>query len=208
MSYGNLNPGVIFVRCLDGTTGAPVEGAGAVLTWVEADASFGGRLPLYDTAGKPTDAPTVDSTASGVAVLKFLWDPIHIGYFVSEAPRIRLAVVGPALRFGGIFSSRKLNRAYLSTRTGNERLYKCVNFGQAWSGGKGAFQFNSTASDAMSAGSMVKQIIEWSWDWEDAWIKARSGGKLPPFLPKMGIMRPSIEMAALVGGFDVRMQQQ
>lgn len=210
MSYGNMNPGCIFVRCLDGTTMNPVKGARAVLTWVNND-DAAGRLQLYDTEGKKTDTPWAESTKSGVAVLKFLWDPaFSTGASNSVGdPAVRVSVIGPSATYSGIFTSTRDNVPYLTERVGNERIFLCVNFGQAWSGGKGDFQFQSGPSLAMDALGKIKDIIEWCAKWDDAWIKARSGGKLAPFLPGLGAFnyRPSTELTAFVGGFDVKMTQ-
>jgi hypothetical protein len=207
MAYGNLNPGVIFVRCRDSSDVTPVKGARAVLTWLQSDAGQP-RMRMYDEKGVSTDAPFAEAAGSGVAVLKFLWEPAELGSLVSDAPIVHVSAIGPAPHYSGIFSSTRDNKNYNTTRVGNERVYNCVNFGQAWSGGKGAFQFNSTESRAMDTLSNVKDIIEWSWKFEDAWIKARASGPLPPFLPNIGGFinpRPSIEQFALVGGFDILM---
>ncbi|MGE0421671.1 MAG: hypothetical protein AB7O88_05385 [Reyranellaceae bacterium] len=214
MAYGNLNPGVIFIRCLDGATLKPVEGATVLLTWLQADAAFGGRLQLYDEKGEMTAAPSAETSKSGVAPLKFFWDPAKIGeaQSVSDSPAIRVSAVGPAARYGGFFTSTRVNDLYFTTRVGNEHVFLCMNFGAAWSGGKGAFQFNSGASNAMDAASKVKDIIDWSWKWEDAWIKAAAkGGKFSPYMPKLVDIvnnRPTPELYAFVGGFDVMMDRQ
>jgi hypothetical protein len=209
MAYGNMNPGCIFVRCLDGNTLKPVEGARAVLTYVQND-DAAGRLQLYDTQGNKTDTPWAESTSSGVAVLKFLWDPaFSTGAVnsVSDSPEVRISVIGPAGTYSGFFNPTRDNPSYFTQRVGNEHIFLCVNFGQAWSGGKGDFQFRTDVSLAMDALSKIKDIIEWSWKLEDAWIKGRNSGKLAPFLPGLGAFnyRPSTELTAFVGGFDVMM---
>lgn len=208
--WGNLNPGLVLVRCLDRATSKPVERARALLTWVEADAGLGGRLRLYNENGKPDDAPGADSGASGVAVPKFGWDPVQLANLVSHAPRVRISVVGPAAKYKR--GSAPVNRLYFTERVGYERIYLALNFGQAWSGGKGMFNLSTAESGALDAATKIKDIIQWFWDWKDAWIKAAAkGGRFFPAVPKalgnVGV-RLSTEMFGLVGGFDVRLTRQ
>lgn len=209
--WGNLNPGLLLVRCLDIATGEPVEGARAILTWVEADASIGGRLRLYDEQGRPDNAPGVDSGASGVAALKFGWDPIQVANLVSHAPRVRVSVVGPAPKYKGR-GAAPVNKLYFTERVGYERIYLALNFEQAWSGAKGMFNLSTAESGAQDAATKIKDIIQWSWEWKDAWIKAAAkGGSFFPVVPKalgnFGV-RLSTEVFGLVGGFDVRLTRQ
>ena len=196
--YGNMNPGLIVCRCLDGDSLEPVEGATVMLTWIATDPSAG-QFKFYDLDGNETAAPSAETDSAGIALVKFLWDPVKIGSLVSSSPSVRVSAVGPAAHYDGWFSSERTNKLYFTTRVGNERLYECINLGQAWSGGKGAFTFKSTESHAIDALSRLKQLVEY--------IAKKRGGKLPT-LPFSKIMRPEIEMDSLLGGFDIKMAQQ
>jgi hypothetical protein len=199
VAYDNLNPGMLICRCLDKDGLAPVEGASAILTWVEADASFGGRLPLYDQNGNKADSVLADTDEAGVAFVSFFWDPTHIGWLLSDSPAIRVSATGPAGKYSGIFTSKRVNKLYYTTRVGNERIYECINLGQIWSGGKGSFQFRSTENHAIDAISKLKQILE---------FRAKVAEQKLPKVPFLKIMRPSTEMVSLVGGFDILMDKQ
>jgi hypothetical protein len=197
--YGNMNPGLLICRCLDKVNGDPVVGAGVMITWVEADASFGGRLPLFDSKGSPATSVEADTDSSGVAFVEFFWDPTHIGWLLSSSPAIRVSAIGPAARHDNWFNSNQSNKSYLSERITGQRLYECVNLGQIQNGGKGMFQFNSTESSAIGAASKLKQILE---------FRAKTAGEKIPKLQILKVMRPTTEMYALLGGFDIQMTPQ
>lgn len=197
--YGNMNPGLLIARCLDKANGSPVVGAGVMITWVEADAAFGGRLPLFNSQGLPTMSVEADTDGAGVAFVEFFWDPTHIGWLLSSSPAIRVSAVGPAARHDNWFNSNQSNKSYQTERVEGQRLYECVNLGQIHSGGKGMFQFKSTESTALGTASKLKQILE---------FRAKKAGEKIPKLQILKVMRPSVEMYALLGGFDIEMTAQ
>jgi hypothetical protein len=197
--YGNMNPGLLICRCLDKNDGNPVVGAGVMITWVEADAAFGGRLPLINAQGQPASSVEADTDAAGVAFVEFFYDPTHIGWLISSSPAIRVSAVGPAARHDNWFNSNQSNKSYQTERIEGKRLYECVNLGQVQSGGKGMFQFKSTESTAISTAGKLKQILE---------FRAKQAGEKIPKLQILKVMRPEIEMYALLGGFDIEMTPQ
>jgi hypothetical protein len=132
-------------------------------------------------------------------LVQFFWDPTNIGWLVSSSPQVRMSAVGPGARFDNWFNSDQTNKLYFTTRVGNERIFECINLGQAWSGGKGEFQFKSTESWAMDAASKIKDIIK---------FRASAAEEKIPKLQILQVMRPSVEMDSLVGGFDVYMAPQ
>lgn len=197
--YGNLNPGLLICRCLDRTDDKPIEGAGVIITWVEADVSFGGKLPLFNKNGALSISVSADTDKSGVAFVEFFWDPTNIGWLNSSSPAIRVSAIGPAARHDNWFNSNRTNKAYSTERIEGKRIYECVNLGQVSSGGKGVFQFKSKESTGLDAASKIKQILE---------FRAKTAGeKLPPLSIFNKVMRPSVEMYGLLGGFDIRMSR-
>lgn len=199
--YGNMNPGLLICRLTSEATGNVVEGATAQVTWVEADASFGGRLQLYDKNGAPTTDVRADSDAAGVALVEFFWNPTQIGYLLSNSPQTRVCGFGVAssqevVERGTIFSDTKVSRNFETARL-SDRIHLCVNLGQVMSSGKGTFQFREATSYTVGAAKKIAEILQ---------FRAKIAGEKIPRLQILKVMRPSVEMYSLLGAVEIRMK--
>lgn len=199
MSYGNMNPGLMICLMKTKDTGNVVENGRATLTRVQTDVTFGGSLPLFDTTGKSVWTVAAESDNSGVAFVEFMWDPTHIGHFIEDSP---LAVIasrnssnGDVMEITerGIFKDTKVKRDFITMRYG-VRMHLCVNLGQVLKSGNG--NFKAPTSKTVDALKFIQKILE---------FRAKvAGEKLPP-LQIFKVMRPSVEMYALLGVAEIKM---
>lgn len=198
--YGNMNPGLLICHLTSEETGNDIEGATAQITWVEMDASFGGRLQLYDKKGILTQYVSADSDNAGVAFVEFFWDPTHIGYFVSNSPQTRVSGFGVStskeITHRGRIYDTKVNR-HFDTKRITDRMHLCVNLGQVMSSGKGDFQFKQPASFAIGVAKKIKEILE---------FRAKIAKEKVPKLQVLKVVRPSLEMYSLLGFVEITMK--
>ena len=192
MAYGGMNPGVVYVRCIDNQTRKPVIGARAMLTFVQADSSIGGRLQLYDTNGEKTLAPYADSGPGGIATIGFYWDPLQLTALLDVWSFVRVSVIGP-----NKYDDPK--SFYFTTRVGNERVYQCINLGQVASGNDKSFVLKGNDAMAQSVLSKINDIIS-------AYNTVAKRGI--PDMPWLNMAGNEMEMVSLLGGFDAFMDEQ
>lgn len=197
---GNMNPGLLICQC-ESWSGHPVEGATAQINFVEVDATFGGRLKLFDTKGKEASYVSADTKRSGIAFVEFYWEPAHIGYFTSSMPKFRASAFGAPgfskeVEPGKYFGTNEVPRGFETDRASG-RMAMCVNLGLAWSSGKGEFQFKEPGSTAIDIAGKIKQALE---------FHAKKAGEKIPKLQILKIMRPEIEMVSLLGFASFRMK--
>lgn len=200
--YGNMNPGLMICLMKAEDTGNVIEKGKATLTRVQTDVTFGGSLPLFDTTGKSVWVASAESDNSGIAFVEFLWDPTHIGHFIEESP---LAVIASRnsdtgetleIKERGTFSDTKEKRDFIAMRHG-VRLHLCVNLGQALKSGKGDFQFKEPTSKTIDALKFIQKLLE---------FRAKVKGEKIPKLQILKVMRPSVEMYALLGVAEIKMK--
>ena len=189
---GNLNEGMVFGEVKNSKTNSPIEGARAVVTYIQADAGLGGQLRVHGN-------PSADTNEKGLFVIRFQWEPTQLGNLIEDNPRYHLSVIGP--------TPDHTHRTVIPYETKrfagfNQRLYMVVSLRAVANGGVPDFR----KPDSLAI-TIVTEIVK---RWRD--YRQFPAVRVMPMSPEMyaliGFTQGSLDppgeaMASIVGKWDV-----